>query len=212
MRALVVAVCGAMFGLGLVVMWSAWMSAPSRPVRAARVDVQATVIMLTGAVAGAAVALALTGWAVAAVAGGGAGWAAARAWLRRGSRAREEQARIEALATWCEQLRDLLSAEHGVLGTVQATVATCPGALRSEVRRLSTRLSRQDPARAVRQFAADLDDPSGDLVASVLLLAMSRSGKTAELLSELAVTIRERASMRLRVEAERSGQRGEAQS
>ena len=54
------------------------------------------------------------------------------------------------------------------------------------------------------------DDPSGDLVASVLLLAMSRSGRTAEVLSELAVTIRDRASMRLRVDAERAGQHGEA--
>ena len=63
---------------------------------------------------------------------------------------------------------------------------------------------------AVRQFAGEVDDPSGDLVASVLLLAMSRSGRTGELLSELAATIRERAAMRLRVVAERSGQRSEA--
>ena len=47
-------------------------------------------------------------------------------------------------------------------------------------------------------------------MASVLLLAMSHSGRTADLLSELASTIRERATMRLRVEAERSGQRAEA--
>src|SRR5262245_32609737 len=39
---------------------------------------------------------------------------------------------------------------------------------------------------------------------------MSRSGRTAEILSELAVTIWDRASMRLRVDAERAGQRGEA--
>ena len=57
---------------------------------------------------------------------------------------------------------------------------------------------------AVRQFAGEVDDPSGDLVASVLLLAMSRSGRTGELLSELAATIRERAAMRLRVVAERA--------
>ena len=77
---------------------------------------------------------------------------------------------------------------------------------------LATRLARQDPAPAVRRFAAAAatTDPSGDLVASVLLLAMSRSGRTAEVLSELAVTIRDRASMRLRVDAERAGQRGEA--
>jgi plastocyanin len=48
------------------------------------------------------------------------------------------------------------------------------------------------------------------LVAPVLLLAMSRSGRTAEVLSELAVTIRDRASMRLRVDAERARQRSEA--
>jgi tight adherence protein B len=89
-------------------------------------------------------------------------------------------------------------------------VATCPAPLHPEVARLATRLARQDPATAVRGFAAELDDPSGDLVASVLLLAMSRSGRTAELLSELAVTIRERAAMRLRVEADRAGQRAEA--
>jgi Flp pilus assembly protein TadB len=63
---------------------------------------------------------------------------------------------------------------------------------------------------AVRRFAHEVDDPSGDLVASVLLLAMSRSGRTADLLSELASTIRERAAMRVRVVAERSGQRSEA--
>ena len=75
---------------------------------------------------------------------------------------------------------------------------------------LATRLARQDPAPAVRRFAAATTDPSGDLVASVLLLAMSRSCRTADVLSELAVTIRDRASMRLPVDAERAGQRGEA--
>ena len=209
MTAMLVAVCGAVFGVGVLVMWSAWTTPPSRAVRTGR-DVRAAAITSMAAICGGVLAVVLTGWVVAALAGAAAGWAGAQAWLRRGRRAHREQERIEALATWCEQLRDLLSAEHGVLGTVQATVATCPSALRREVARLSTRLSRQDPARAVRQFAADLDDPSGDLVASVLLLAMARSGKTAELLSELAVTIRDRASMRLRVEAERSGQRSEA--
>ena len=39
---------------------------------------------------------------------------------------------------------------------------------------------------------------------------MSRSSRTSELLSELAGTIRDRAAMRLRVEADRAGQRSEA--
>ena len=76
--------------------------------------------------------------------------------------------------------------------------------------RLSTRLARQAPQLAIRQFASEVDDPSGALIGSVLLLAMSHSGRTADLLSELASTIRERATMRLRIEAERGGQRAEA--
>ena len=76
--------------------------------------------------------------------------------------------------------------------------------------RLSTRLAREAPQLAIRQFAVEVDDPSGDLIGSVLLLAMSHSGRTADLLSELASTIRERATMRLRIEAERGGQRAEA--
>ena len=50
-----------------------------------------------------------------------------------------------------------------------------------------TRLLAPEPGRPrSAQFAAEVDDPSGDLVASVLLLAMSRSSRTSELLSELA--------------------------
>ena len=128
----------------------------------------------------------------------------------RRTSAKVEQARIKALASWCEQLRDLLTAEHGIVGTIAATARTCPEPIRPEVERLATRLSRQSPDSAIRQFAAELDDPSGDLVASVLLLAMSRSSRTSELLAELAGTIRERAAMRLRVEADRAGQRSEA--
>ena len=58
-------------------------------------------------------------------------------------RPRQDQARIEALAAWCEQLRDLLVAEHGIIGTIAATVRTCPAAIRTEVARLASRLGRQ---------------------------------------------------------------------
>jgi tight adherence protein B len=155
-------------------------------------------------------ALLLTGWIVGALAGASGGYAGARALANRRASATVEQERITALASWCEQLRDLLTAEYGIVGTIAATARTCPEPIRPEVERLATRLSRQNPNSAIRQFAAELDDPSGDLVASVLLLAMSRSSRTSELLAELAGTIRDRAAMRLRVEADRSGQRSEA--
>jgi Flp pilus assembly protein TadB len=205
-----VAVIAGVAAAGALLLVSAWTSPPPERIVARRDWSRLTRPVLSGVVVGSA-AFALTGWVVAGVAGVLAGFAGMQAWQRRRrGGAKAEQARVEALAAWCEQLRDLLSAEHGVIGTIVATARTCPDAIRPEVEMLAAQLGRQRPETAVREFAATLDDPSGDLVASVLLLAMSRSSRTSELLSELALTIRERAAMRLRVEADRAGQRSEA--
>jgi Flp pilus assembly protein TadB len=207
-----VSLAGAMAGVGLLITVSGWSAGRPRAPRSLgrRWSSGELFAPMAAAFVGAAVALFVTGWLVAVLAGALGGFAVVQLWRRRGVGGRAEQTRIEALASWCEQLRDLLSAEHGIEGTIRATVRTCPEAILPEVMRLSTRLGRQSAASAVGQFADEMDDPSADLVASVLLLAMHRSGGTAELLSELAATIRERAAMRLRVEAERSGQRSEA--
>lgn len=210
MNAVVIVGAALGFALGIIMLISAWVSPPRpRRRRARSVDREQLLVRAATAVFSAVTLLLITGWLVAFAVGGLAGWQLMGAWLRRRAGAGEEQDRIEALAAWCQQLRDLLSADHGPLGTVVASVETCPVAIRPEVRRLATRIERQDPPAALQQFAAELDDPSGDLVASVLLMAMSHSGRTAELLSELAITIQERATMRLRVEADRSGQRSE---
>lgn len=206
---LVVAAIGACLGLGAVVFVGAWAGEPPRR-RDPAAQLDTLLRPLAAATVAGAAMLAFTGWVVAgvfttlavAVFAGGA---------RRGIRSPKiEQQRIEALAGWCEQLRDLLSADHGIVGTVRVSVRTCPDAIRPEVERLAVRLERRRPAGALQQFADDLDDPSADLVASVLMLATTRSSRTSELLSELATTIRERAAMRLRIEAERAGHRSEA--
>ena len=206
---LLVGILGGMAALGMLVAGTAW--TPGRGRRAVddgRLREQLTPVC--SAVVAGTVALMATGWVVGAVVGSVGGFIAVKAWRKRGTSVKVEQARITALASWCEQLRDLLSAEHGIIGTIGATAGTCPEPIRPEVARLATRLSRQQPTTAIRQFATEIDDPSGDLIASVLVLAMSRSSRTSELLSELALTIRDRAAMRLRVEADRSGQRSEA--
>ena len=208
--ALVVVLVAGIGALGAIILAGAWTPAPAKPVETAEGRVAELLAPITAAILGAAFALVVTGWASAALAGAASGFAAVRVWRNRGGNAKWEQDRITALASWCEQLRDLLSAEHGIIGTIVATAKTCPDPIKPEVTRLATRLSRQHPATAIRQFAGEVNDPSGDLIASVLLLAMSRSSRTSELLSELALTIRDRAAMRLRVEAERSGQRSEA--
>lgn len=211
MTAPLVAVVAALAALGVIVLVSAWspgrVAAPGSGADTARLWSELARPLVIGLVVGAA-ALALTGWVVAALAAAAAAVMVARRTAKPGGA--KEQQRIEALAGWCEQLRDLLSADYGIVGTVQATVRTCPGPIQPEVARLAARLDRQSPGPALQRFADDLDDPSADLVASVLKLAMARSSRTSELLSELAATIRERAAMRLRIEAERSGQRSEA--
>jgi Flp pilus assembly protein TadB len=207
--ALVMGLLGGAAGFGVLLVTSAWSPAPARRPRPARQWGPLLTPTVAGVTVGAVV-LAVTGWVVGLVAGALGGFTAARAWLARGSGPRHEQARIEALASWCEQLRDLLSAEHGIIGTITATADTAPEAIRPAVARLAARLPRQSPVAAVRRFAAEVDDPAGDLIASVLVVALSRSSRTSELLGELAVTIRERAAMRLRVDAERAGQRSEA--
>lgn len=209
--AVVLALVAGAGAVGVLITVSAWTTPPRpREQRAPRLPHLLATKALVAVVA-AVVGLLVTGWLIGALAAGLAGWAAVNAWDgRRKTHRGGEQQRIEALAVWCEQLRDLLSADIGIIGTIDATVATVPAALRPEVSRLSTRLARQAPQLAIRQFASEVDDPSGDLIGSVLLLAMSHSGRTADLLSELASTIRERATMRLRIEAERGGQRAEA--
>jgi tight adherence protein B len=207
--ALLVGLIGGLAGFGVVYLTAAW--SPPSPARVTTpTDWRHLLRPIAVGLACGLGALLLTGWLVAALAGAYGGFCAVRTLSKGRASAKVEQARIIALASWCEQLRDLLTAEYGIVGTIAATARTCPEPIRPEVERLATRLSRQDPRNAIRQFAAELDDPSGDLVASVLMLAMSRSSRTSELLSELAGTIRERAAMRLRVEADRSGQRSEA--
>lgn len=209
MNAIIVVAAALAFSSGVILATTAWTSPPTPTVGNEPVDRGSIAFRAAATVGAAAAALLLTGWIVGLLAGAVVGWKASGAWIERGRTAAIEQSRIEALAAWCQQLRDLLSADKGPLGTVVATVPVCPAAIRPEVSRLATRIQRQEPAEAFRQFAVELDDSSGDLVASVLELSMSHSGRTADLLSELATTIQDRATMRLRVEADRAGQRSE---
>lgn len=207
--ALLAGLVAAVGAIGLLVTLSAWTAGRAASVETTGSWRETLVPIALGTVAGA-VALAATGWVVAGAAAAVGAFAAVRAARHPRLSVEAEQERIEALASWCEQLRDLLSADQGIVGTIAATVRTCPEALRPQVTALSARLARQRPATAIGQFADEVDDPSGDLVATVLLEATKRSSRTSEMLSELASTIRDRAAMRLRVDAERAGHRSEA--
>ncbi|MFT7837729.1 type II secretion system F family protein [Saccharothrix sp. BKS2] len=147
----------------------------------------------------------LTGWVVGAVLAALAAWALPRVLGADPEHARRV-ARIEAIATWTEMLRDTLSAAAGLEQAVLATAPLVPAAIRGEVGELATDIGNgQRLAHALRALGERLDDPVGDLVIAALVLAAEQqTRRLADLLGSLADAARGQASMRMRVEAGRA--------
>jgi tight adherence protein B len=145
-----------------------------------------------------------TGWPV----GGllAAGFAAAAPDLVGGNRARQATiARIEAVATWTEMLRDTLAGAAGIEQAISATATAAPLPIRPQVLALAARLERERLVPALEAFADEVADPTCDLVVTALILASRRQARRlGELLGALARAARDDATMRLRVEAGRA--------
>lgn len=204
------ALLGGGTGLGLLlVILSRRSSGVYRPRRGriragGRADRQRT-LRLGSAVAVGLVTGLLTGWVVGTVLAGLACWALPRVLGRDPEQARRV-ARIEAVATWTEMLRDTLSAAAGLEQAILATVPLAPAAIRGEVGDLAGDIGDGERlAPALCRLGERLDDPLGDLVVAALLLAAEQqTRRLAELLGSLADAARGQASMRMRVEAGRA--------
>jgi tight adherence protein B len=147
----------------------------------------------------------VTRWPVAAVLGGVAGWVLPGL-IGPDRDHKRRLARIEAVATWTESLRDTLGAAAGLEQAIAATAAMAPTPIRDEVTRLAARLRRGDRlAVALRAFAVELDDATGDLVVTAMVMAAERNARhVGELLTSLASAARDQASLRMRVMAGRA--------
>ena len=121
-------------------------------------------------------------------------------------------ARIEAIATWTESLRDSLSGAAGLEQAITTSGIEAPEAIRDEVTRLSTRLRRNwRLSAALRGFAAELADPTADLVvAGLLMAARGSAGQLGDVLSELATSARAKVASRQRIAASRKRNRTSA--
>ncbi|MGI9646790.1 MAG: hypothetical protein ACR2O6_15905, partial [Ilumatobacteraceae bacterium] len=97
--------------------------------------------LLVGTAAGGMVFV-LSGWIVPAVITAAAAGVATRTWQQRDRRANNDVERTEALASWIENLRDVLIAGDQPIGAINATVPTCPAPIRRPVRRLAAGLGR----------------------------------------------------------------------
>ena len=193
------------FVFGVVVMWSGLHHEPA-PVRRQ----QAPRLFAAVAVLTASLVLVVSGWLVPSVVIGGiAGWLAESIRRRRAGDDNGVE-RTEALASWVENVRDVLRSGNQPIGAIGATTETCPPSIRQPVLSLFARLSAgQPPEIAFRRFADDMDDPLADLVAIGLLIAVSRGAETDDVLSALAVQARHQADRRRVVEAERAPMRRE---
>jgi Flp pilus assembly protein TadB len=100
----------------------------------------------------------------------------------------------------------------GLEQAIIATLRSTPDPIRPEVATLVARLrARWTTAAALRAFADDLDDATGDLIASSLLLGASRRGTgLASVLEGLAQTVAEDVRIRRAIEADRAKPRAAA--
>lgn len=206
-RTLLGGLCGAAFGLGVVIVVAAWFGVLDGPVasvrrRAGAVD--RVLARLGLAALGATVGWWWTGWIAAAAALAWLGWATpSLAGIR--SRRRREIARTEAIAVWAEMLRDLLLANAGLREAIGKSARVAPAAIADEVRALDVRAERGELVGALQRFAADLDDPVADTVVLALLLAERRSvSNLSGMLTAVADSTRDAVAMQLRINATRA--------
>lgn len=154
--------------------------------------------------AGAVIGL-VTGWPVGAVLAAAAGWWMP-ALLGPDTAHRTEADLAEALASWAEQLRDMITGASGLRQAVTATVPVAPVPIRDQVAALDARLRAGQPLeQAAQAFACETDSDLADLIAITLSMGSSRqSGDVAGTLSRLAEAARDRATTVARVSASRA--------
>lgn len=154
------------------------------------------------AVAAGVLAGLVTRWPVAAAGGIALGWWAPT--LLRGRAHQRVEARTEAIATWCELLRDAAGTARGIEGMLVATADSAPGPIRPAVQRLARRLEHEPIDSALTGLAHDLAHPLGDLVVTALRLAATAgSRRVRHVLDDLATAAHLEAGMQRRVDVAR---------
>lgn len=120
--------------------------------------------------------------------------------------------RLEAMEEWTRNLAGVLSSGVGLEQAVTATLRSTPDAIKPEVTALVARLrARWDTEQALRAFADDLDDVTGDLIVANLILAAQRRNRSlANALQGVAESVSEDVTSRRKVEAGRAKPRGGA--
>jgi Flp pilus assembly protein TadB len=120
--------------------------------------------------------------------------------------------RLDAMEEWTRSLAGVLTVGIGLEQALVATLRSTPGPINAEVTRLVSRLrARWDTETALRAFADELDDATGDLIAANLILAARRRGAgLTSVLEGLAESVASDVRARRQVEADRAKPRSTA--
>ncbi|WP_407343391.1 type II secretion system F family protein [Pengzhenrongella phosphoraccumulans] len=183
---------------------------PTRSGRSVRALPRRTRLMLLAGLGGGLIAWWMTGWVLAVVIVPVAviGLPA----LVAAPEAKAQIARLEAMEEWTRSLAGVLTVGLGLEAALLASLRSAPKAIEPEVNRLASRLrSRWRTEDALRAFADELDDATGDLVAANLILASRKRGAgLASVLEGLAESVAEDVRSRRQVEADRAKPRATA--
>lgn len=208
----ILAVLGALLACGLVLIFSGIRPSQRRPlpIRLPRLTWRSPIVVAgTCLLAGVAVAV-FTGWMVAIVVLPLLGLALP--YLIGRTDAEVNIAKLEAMEEWTRSLSGILTAGAGLEQALASTLRSTPVPLRPQVSRLVARLkARWTTAEAIRGFASDLDDPTGDIIAANLLLGAQRRGDgLATILEGLAESVALDIRSRRQVEADAAKPRATA--
>ncbi|WP_375493215.1 type II secretion system F family protein [uncultured Jatrophihabitans sp.] len=204
---------GVVFGAGLFVAVLAVVGMPERPAGkppARRRLPQGTALTykIIAALVAGGLTLLLTRWIVAGVAIAALGFF----WDKVAGGDKQERlgiARLEAMASWTESLRDTIAGAVGLEQAIPATAVNAGAAIRPSLNLLVDRLRIREPLpNALLAFAEDVDDPSADVICGALVLnARLRGPGLRDVLTALAVSAREELDLRRRIEASRKSVR-----
>jgi Flp pilus assembly protein TadB len=152
----------------------------------------------------------ITGWPLALLAGPVA--VVGLPMLLSSSSATARIERLEAMEEWTRSLSGVLTVGVGLEQALVATLRSTPAPIAPEVTRLVARLrARWVTEDALRAFADELDDATGDLVAANLILGARRRGAgLASVLEGLAESVAADVRARREVEADRAKPRATA--
>ena len=163
-------------------------------------EIVKNVLKVAGALAAGLVVGFGTGWLGAGLLFAVIGWYGPQILLSMQAR-KQTLIRIESVAIWAEQLRDLVTAGGSVSGSILLSAPYSPEPIRDQVQKLSEETLGYGLPEALKRFAVRCQSPYVDRLSLGLKIADESGAKLRDLLDHLASSLRASVEVRFRTEA-----------